>query len=310
MARRAERETTDLREAAVRGDEGGRRNGTAAPAADDGRNGGRRANSVSGFPPFADAWGWRLALVVVVPLLGSALVFQERAIAELRSRLDRRSRALQVQLDEVSAERQALDGRLSRVETSTNAEPDATAVANRVLASVFSVRTPAGTGSAFAVSGGAGSSTLVTALHVVADVWSSDSHQVSVLQRDRSYEGTVTKVDVPTDLAILTIPASVATLTFDRSTPKVGSAVLVVGSPIGLSGTVSSGVVSALRTLNGKPYVQFSAPTSPGNSGGPVVDLKSQRVLGVVDIKVTTAGAENLTFAVPAAQACQAFTLC
>ena len=72
------------------------------------------------------------------------------------------------------------------------------------------------------------------------------------------------------------------------------------GLPYGYGGTVSTGVVSAIRDR----YVQFSAPVSPGSSGGPVLDADG-RVIGVAAAKVEGPGAEGLSFAIPIWRVCQ-----
>ena len=78
----------------------------------------------------------------------------------------------------------------------------------------------------------------------------------------------------------------VVPLTAAKGQPSVGQPVLVAGAPLGLGGSVTNGGVSAFR--NG--LIQFSAPISPGNSGGPVVDHNGN-VIGVTEAKVEqTAG--------------------
>ena len=67
--------------------------------------------------------------------------------------------------------------------------------------------------------------------------------------------------------------------------PRVGDALLLVGSPYGLGGTVTSGVVSRVRPKE----IQTDAAANPGNSGGPAVDRKG-RVVGVL----VAGGGENL----------------
>jgi S1-C subfamily serine protease len=84
---------------------------------------------------------------------------------------------------------------------------------------------------------------------------------------------------------------------------------MVVGAPLGLDATVTNGIVSALRTQDGHQYLQFSAPISPGNSGGPVVDSHG-RVVGIAVSKYVGDNAEGLSFAVPVAKLCSGLNVC
>jgi putative serine protease PepD len=72
---------------------------------------------------------------------------------------------------------------------------------------------------------------------------------------------------------------------------------------------VSSGIVSAVRTEDGVRYIQFTAPISPGNSGGPVLDAHG-KVIGISVAKAIGDGAEGLSFAIPAAVLCSSFDVC
>lgn len=72
---------------------------------------------------------------------------------------------------------------------------------------------------------------------------------------------------------------------------------------------MTSGIVSQLRSFGGTPFIQISAPTSPGNSGGPVVD-RSGKVLGVVTMKDVAPGTEGLTFAISISRVCASLAAC
>lgn len=81
---------------------------------------------------------------------------------------------------------------------------------------------------------------------------------------------------------------------------SVGQRVIVIGAPIDptLAGTVSDGLVAAFRMMDGTRHIQISAPTSPGNSGGPVM-TEDGVVIGLVVSGINAQGAENLNFALP-----------
>lgn len=85
----------------------------------------------------------------------------------------------------------------------------------------------------------------------------------------------------------------------DNDALEVGERILVVSSPLGLDFSVADGVLSARRTVDGRVFLQISAPVSPGSSGGPVVDA-SGRLVGLVVSGLRGAGAENLNFALSA----------
>jgi S1-C subfamily serine protease len=82
--------------------------------------------------------------------------------------------------------------------------------------------------------------------------------------------------------------------------PKTGEKVIVIGNPSGLDRTVTEGIVSAnRRVLGDKTFLQISAPVNPGNSGGPVLNYRSE-VVGVVSSKLSWA--EGIAFAVPVSE--------
>jgi hypothetical protein len=83
----------------------------------------------------------------------------------------------------------------------------------------------------------------------------------------------------------------------DSETAAAGQDVVVLGSPQGLEGTVSTGIIGGLRTIGGVRYLQITAPISPGSSGGPVFNAQG-RVIGIST--ATSAKGQNLNFALPA----------
>jgi hypothetical protein len=78
----------------------------------------------------------------------------------------------------------------------------------------------------------------------------------------------------------------------------VGDHVVAIGSPLGLEGTVSDGIVSALRDVANMKWIQTTSPVSHGNSGGPLLDMNNH-VIGVITWGVNLDMGQNLNFASP-----------
>lgn len=118
---------------------------------------------------------------------------------------------------------------------------------------------------------------------------------------------TLVGADPLTDLAVLKVeaPRGQAFVQFAEDVNlRVGDWVVAVGNPFGLSGTVTSGIVSAIggqgRDAQFLDFIQIDAPINRGNSGGPTFDLKG-RVVGVnTAIYSTTGGSMGIGFAIPA----------
>lgn len=110
-----------------------------------------------------------------------------------------------------------------------------------------------------------------------------------VLAVDGEGDLALLHVDVPRALAI---PLPVVS-----AVPQEGETVVVIGNPYGLEGSVSNGIVSAVREISGYgKIIQITASISPGSSGSPVVNMAGQ-VIGVATLQA--AEGQNLNFAVP-----------
>jgi putative serine protease PepD len=107
------------------------------------------------------------------------------------------------------------------------------------------------------------------------------------------------------DLALISVNGQLPALAMSNAKVSPGQSVLVIGSPLGLGGSVSSGSVSALR----EDFIQFSAPISPGNSGGPIINLSGQ-VVGVTEAKAVGVGVEGVGIAIPVSRVCSEFKIC
>lgn len=141
----------------------------------------------------------------------------------------------------------------------------------------------AGTGSGFVYD----DTHLVTNEHVVANAEELFVRYPSTGWRQASVVGT----DVHSDLAVLSVdthPPVADPLSFVEDEPAIGTEVVAIGNPYGLSGSVSAGIVSGVdRTLEGPnnfsipDTIQTDAAVNPGNSGGPLVNLGGE-VVGVI----------------------------
>lgn len=197
----------------------------------------------------------------------------------------------------------------SEVDTLRATDPDWAAVAAQVQPSVVTVTTDEDLGSGWVAHADASGSDIVTNYHVVGDAIARGETDVKVTQSDRTMGADVIRTDRLDDLALLHVTEKLRPLVVAARRPKIGAAVLDLGSPLGLSGSVSAGVVSAYRSIFGSDYLQFTAPISPGNSGGPVVDGRG-RVVGIATAKIVDAGAEGLGFAIPVEIPCSGMVDC
>ena len=114
------------------------------------------------------------------------------------------------------------------------------------------------------------------------------------------YLARIVDLSTECDLALLRAPIlNAKRLVLAEGSPSIGTDVFAVGSPLGLSGTVTKGIVSGLRTINGVHYIQIDAAINPGNSGGPLIGANGL-VLGINTWKVVPNVAESIGFAVSA----------
>ena len=139
---------------------------------------------------------------------------------------------------------------------------------------------------------------IVTNRHVI-----ENASRVEIkLVNGKTYPASgVLAVDGEGDLALLqvSVPAeSSAPLSIEKATPQEGESIVVIGNPFGLEGSVSNGIVSAVRDIAGYGrIIQITAPISPGSSGSPVVNMRGQ-VIGIATLQA--AEGQSLNFAVPA----------
>ena len=150
---------------------------------------------------------------------------------------------------------------------------------------------------------------IVTNNHVIEDA----DELIVALFDGREFEAEVVGADPFSDLAVLKVDGEgFPTLSFgDSDALRVGQWVLAFGSPLSadLSNTVTSGIVSSLGRFSGAPdprgrttisnYIQTDAAVNPGNSGGPLVNLRGE-IVGINSAIATRTGTYNgISFAIP-----------
>jgi serine protease Do len=142
---------------------------------------------------------------------------------------------------------------------------------------------------------------ILTNAHVVEG---ADEVRVKLPDR-REFKGKIAGVDPTTDIAVVKIDAKglPAVKIGDPQNVRVGEWVLAIGSPFGFENTVTAGIVSATsRSLpegSYVPFIQTDAAVNPGNSGGPLFNLKGE-VIGInSQIYSRSGGFQGIAFAIP-----------
>jgi len=252
------------------------------------------------------AWGLAVAAIVVLvaALAVSLLSYLDGTRPGELPTLRAQIRSLSRQMSVLSGQNQALARRLRRLEKRP-AGTGVTALARRALRSVFTVDTPEGLGTGWAAWNANGDTYLITANHVVADAVATGSRTVKVQRKNRTWSGQVIRQDATNDLATVRVRGLIAPGLWQSPqlglVPSPGDELVLVGSPYGLEGTVTTGVVSRVTYDS----IQTDAAANPGNSGGPALDQQGD-VVGVL----LSGGGENLNFTVPIQRACVSLRAC
>jgi S1-C subfamily serine protease len=172
-------------------------------------------------------------------------------------------------------------------------------LAARALRSVFTVETATGLGTGWAAWTRGATTYLITAHHVVAESVAAGDETVIVRRQGKKWSGTVSDIDEVNDLAVVTVEGVIAKPLWQEPdetiSPLAGDELLLVGSPFGLEGTVTTGIVSRVSYSE----IQTDAAANPGNSGGPALDREGN-VVGVL----VSGGGQNINFAIPIQRAC------
>lgn len=238
------------------------------------------------------------AVVALIVVLGALGIWQ---ITSLRSEVSSlRTGNLKTASD--------LQERVSAVEEQLPADVPALVTAARN--SIYTVEAGDNLGSGFAIPVDAPSGfrgAIVTNEHVVSGAGGT----IFVSQEGRRIEATLGPTSVEGDVAILLINQQVKPLPWagdEGHPPRVGDFVVAIGSPFGLEGTTTTGVISKLF----EDAIQTDAAVNPGNSGGPLLNRFGE-VLGINSVSLAqdpNLKAENINFARRIETVCESILNC
>ncbi len=198
--------------------------------------------------------------------------------------------------DEVQAQGQTGD---QQAPTSAPGDEPVAEAASVILPSVVQIQTDSGVGSGVIYDS---NGLILTAAHVVGE----DDTVTVRLEDGEEIQGTVLGGTTGADVAVIQVERTglpAAELALDTD-PEVGQLAIAVGSPWGLQGTVTAGIISAVDQsipsgASARAVLQTDAAINPGNSGGPLVDREG-RVLGInVSIFSLSGANDGVGFAVP-----------
>ncbi len=162
------------------------------------------------------------------------------------------------------------------------------------MASTVTIRAGGGHGSGVSVSP---DGFIMTAAHVPG----AQTEVTVVTATGQELVGRVIRSHSPQDVAVVHVDATdFPCRSLASGIAKPGSSLWVIGSPQSedLELSVSKGIVSGHRTMQGQRYLQTDAAISPGNSGGPMFDSQG-RVAGIVNMKIVKTGVEGIAFGIP-----------
>jgi putative serine protease PepD len=245
--------------------------------------------------------------------LQDRLAAQDTALEELRSQLSaaqRSTAALAADVNSTRSDVAATQDQVARTRTElADSRVDVPALVARTQPSIVTVHCGAGLGSGFAIDVPvpAGSVTAVlTNHHVVQNCLpvpgavpaAAPAPAVSVSRGTQTFAAVLGTTDPVNDLALVYVDAFLPRL--DKApAPTVGDPVVAIGSPYGLEGTVTTGIIS--KTYD--DVLQTDAAINPGNSGGPLLD-RTGKVLGVNTFGLRAT--QGLNFAVRLERTCGA----
>lgn len=189
----------------------------------------------------------------------------------------------------ISEQQKNFEQKISLLQSS---QEDFSGIAEQSVKGVVTISTDKSIGSGFIINSGG---YVVTNYHVIRG---RETNVFVVTQERESLPAAFVGKDELRDLALLKIDGEHEALQLAKNdSVQVGQKVIAIGNPLGLSFTVTEGIISALDRAGPSgfnEYIQTDVSLNPGNSGGPLID-KQGKVVGINNFKI--GGAESLGFA-------------
>ncbi len=206
--------------------------------------------------------------------------------------LEERSEELEERSEDLEERSMELADKISEIDVQSS---DFSAIVEDVVKAVVSIKTNKGQGSGVIFDS---RGYVMTNKHVIEGITSAQ-----VMDYDsNTYSISIVGLASNVDLAIIKINSdnTFNYLNFaDASDIKVGERVIAVGNPLGLSFSVTEGIISGLDRVideTGVKYIQTDVPINPGNSGGPLIN-NQKKIVGINTLKLLDT--EGLGFAIP-----------
>ena len=146
---------------------------------------------------------------------------------------------------------------------------------------------------------------VITNYHVIKSKFKKNEYEAKyIIKLADGSQVPVQKVlaqDEKRDLALLqtVFPAGTPVRLGDSDKLNLLDEVVIAGAPLELKNSLAKGHISQIRSNNGKSFIQYTAPTSPGNSGGALFLADSQELIGIPTMVIHNLFGQNLNFAIP-----------
>lgn len=239
--------------------------------------------------------GFALSLIIIKT--GQSLKTVNETELRINEKIDIQNKETQSKIGSLSDSINSLKtsqtdikNQLARIKSTTSA--DFSGIIEEAIKGVVSIKTDVAQGSGFIITN---NGYIITNAHVLSEARYADIYTYD----NEKHSASLIGYDLNLDLALLKISGNFNKLSLGNSDDaKVGEKVIAIGNPLGLSFSISEGIISAIDRVgitNNLPYYfQTDAALNPGNSGGPLINTQGQ-VIGMNNFKIS--GGENIGFA-------------